>query len=76
MKKKIFYLLCLVVIACSINSCDALSKNCKNCKIVYYYGTVRDHEDSAAQYCGADLVSIQAQLPNTTGNVTTKWECN
>jgi hypothetical protein len=76
MKKKVFYLLCLVGIACSINSCDALSNNCKNCKIVYYNGTVRDHEDSASQYCGADLVAIQA-TPNTTiGSLTAKWECN
>jgi hypothetical protein len=76
MKKKVFYLLCFVVLTCTINSCDALSKNCKTCKKVYYTGTTRDHEDSSTEYCGTELVTIQATQPVTIGSYTVKWECD
>jgi hypothetical protein len=76
MKKKFFYLLCFIGLAWAMNSCDALSKNCKTCKKVYYVGTTRDHEDSGTEYCGTELVTIQATGPVTVGNYTVKWECN
>jgi hypothetical protein len=76
MKKKVLYLVCFVILACSVNSCDMLSKNCKTCKKVYYTGTTVDHEDSATQYCGTELVTIQATPPVTIGGYTVKWECN
>jgi hypothetical protein len=76
MKKKILYLVCLVFLTWSVNSCDSLSKNCKNCKKVYYSGTTYDHADSPTQYCGAELVTIQATGSVTIGAYTVKWECS
>jgi len=76
MKKKILFLISFVIIACSVTSCDALSKTCKTCKKVYYVGTTVDHEDSATQYCGAELVTIEATGPVTVGSYTVKWSCN
>jgi hypothetical protein len=51
-------------------------KDCKNCRKVYYSGTTRDHEDPAVQYCGTDLVTVQAKLPYTQGSLTVKYECD
>jgi hypothetical protein len=77
MKKKVFYLVCFVGLAWAMNSCDAISKTCKNCKIVRYDASgAKISEDSPTQYCGAELVGIQAQTPQTVGGVTAKWECN
>ena len=76
MKKKLIYLACFVVLAWAANSCDVISKDCKTCKKVYYTGTTYDHEDSATQYCGAELITIQATGPVTIGSYTVKWECN
>ena len=76
MKKKIVYLLCFLALAWSVNSCNAISKTCKTCKKVYYVGSTVDHEDSSSEYCGTDLITIEATGPVTVGNYTVKWECN
>lgn len=76
MKKKLLYLVCFVILAWSVTACDILSKNCKNCKKVFYTGTTYDHADSETQYCGAELVTIQATGPVTVGSYTVKWECS
>jgi hypothetical protein len=73
MKKKIIYALFLILFVIAAPSC---SKTCKNCKKVYYTGTTYDHEDSATQYCGAELVTIEATGSRTIGSYTVKWECN
>jgi aryl-alcohol dehydrogenase-like predicted oxidoreductase len=76
MKKKLLFLACFVILACSFTSCDTLMKDCKNCRKVYYSGTTRDHEDPAVQYCGTDLVVIEAKSPVTQGSLTVKYECD
>jgi hypothetical protein len=55
-------------------SCE---KSCKNCKKVYYTnGTTYDHADAESQYCGAELITVEATGPVTIGTYTVKWECN
>jgi hypothetical protein len=76
MKKKLLYLVCFCILAWAATSCDIIAKTCKNCKKVYYTGTTVDHEDAATQYCGTELVTIQATPPVTIGGYTVKWECN
>jgi hypothetical protein len=73
MKKKIIYAVFLILIVIAVPSC---SKTCKSCKKVYYNGTTRDHEDPSYQYCGTELITIEATPPETIGGVTVKYECN
>ena len=74
MKKKIFFLACLVVLAAAATSCQKLG-DCKNCKKVYYLGTTWDHDDLESQYCGAKLIAIDGKTL-TIGAYTVKWECH
>jgi hypothetical protein len=76
MKKRIFYLACLILLASVATSCGKLAGDCKNCKKVYYIGTIWDHDDSETQYCGTDLIAIEATGPQTVGSYTVKWECH
>jgi hypothetical protein len=76
MKKKIFYLACLVLLAVGATSCQKLSE-CKNCKKVYYINvSTYDHEDPESQYCGTELIAIESTGPVTIGAYTVKWECH
>jgi hypothetical protein len=77
MKRKIFYLVCFVVVACSINSCNAISKNCKTCKKVYYDKSGnKTSEDSPAEYCGVELLGIDGKTVDLGALGTAKWVCN
>lgn len=76
MKKFIFFITYLVILAFSVTSCETLMKDCKNCRKVYYSGTTRDHEDPSVQYCGTDLIAIQAKSPVVQGSLTVKYECD
>ncbi len=50
---------------------------CKCCQEVVYINGVYDHNMSdAAEYCGADLVVIEATPPVTVGQYTYIWECS
>ena len=74
MKKKIIYAAILILFVLAAPAC---SKTCKTCKKVYYTNqTTYDHEDSAAQYCGTELIGIEAQGAVTIGSYTVKWQCN
>ena len=74
MKKKIIYAAILVLIAIAAPSC---SKTCKNCKLVTRdsNGSIVNSGDPT-QYCGADLVGIEATPATTVGGNTTKYECD
>jgi hypothetical protein len=78
MKKKLFYLVCFVTLACSVTSCDALLKNCQTCKLVTRTsGGTEVTAGSDSEYCGTDLVTVKATATITdplTGNKT-KYEC-
>jgi len=73
MKKKIIYAAFLILVVLAAPSCQ---KDCKSCKKVYYVGTTVDHEDAAAQYCGAELLLNENAGSVTVGSYTVKWQCN
>ena len=77
MKKTLIYLACVIVFTCIATSCQKILNDCKNCKKVYYTnGTTFDHEDPESQYCGTDLIAIEATGPVTYGSYTVRWECH
>lgn len=76
MKKKIIYVAGFVLIAWSVTACESLFSSCKNCKQVTYSSGNIVSEGSETEYCGADLIKIQAIADVTVGNTTVKWECN
>ena len=73
MKKKLFFAAFLVLVAITFISCD---KTCKTCKQVTYVNGTYESETSGTQYCGTELITIEATPDVTIGQTTTKWECN
>jgi len=78
MKKKLFFAVVLVLIACTFTSC---SKTCKTCQQVTTYGDGSPQTETTAQeYCGAEPLTIEATPPVTVGSgtnsTTTTWSCN
>jgi hypothetical protein len=75
MRRKILYAVGLVLMSVSLNSCEGLFENCKMCRrVTYIAGNVTD-EGTETEYCGTDLVTIQATPPLTVGTQTIQWEC-
>jgi hypothetical protein len=76
MKRKILYAAAFLFIAWAATSCEALNKNCKFCKMVMTDKTTGDvTEGNETEYCGAELVAIEAKGSWTTGNQTVVWQC-
>lgn len=74
MKRKICLAASFILLAITVNSCEAL--DCKICKQVFYYDGDFDHVEKEAEYCGAELIGIQATgTINIGGGMTAKWEC-
>jgi hypothetical protein len=76
MKRKILIAISFILITLTFNSCEPLG-TCKVCRQVTseINGTIIS-EDPEAEYCGADLVAIEAKadviLPN---NTRLSWKC-
>jgi len=73
MKRALFFTGLFVICSCTFTSCE---DTCKVCKQVTYIDNVYDHEGSKGEYCGADLISIEAMDDVIIGNTRTTWECN
>ena len=74
MKKKLLFAAALVFITFTFTSC---TKTCKTCKQVSYINGTYDHDvKSDQEYCGAELLTIEATPDAPIGNETIKWECN
>lgn len=74
MKKKLFIIGAFILVSCAFTSC---SKTCKTCREAVYVDGSYDHNAKDPQeYCGAELLTIEAIQDVTIGNTTTKWECN
>ncbi len=75
MKKKLLYASAFVLLAWAVTSCEAL-QDCKFCKMVTTDNTTGDvTEGFETEYCGAELIAIQAKGKTTVGNLTTEWIC-
>jgi hypothetical protein len=73
MKRKLMYAAGFVFIALSFSSCQ---KTCKVCQQNTYINNTLDHSSSPTEYCGTDLIKIEATPDFVLGTSTTKWECN
>lgn len=74
MKRVLLFGASFVFMACTVTSCESLG-DCKTCKQVYYLNNAVDHEGSEAEYCGAELTSIEKLGTITVGEYKAKWEC-
>jgi hypothetical protein len=73
MKKRIYFAILCLAMAFAINAC---SDTCKSCQKVKYDsdGNEIDRE-TAQEYCGLELIGIEAEPDITVLGITTKWEC-
>ena len=73
MKKKIYFAILCVALAFGINAC---SDSCKTCtQTTYNSDGVITNQGDPTEYCGLELIGIEATPDvNIVGNVT-KWEC-
>jgi len=76
MKRKIVLGFLFLVITACFTGCEGLFGNCKICSLNTYENDNLILSQSEAEYCDAELISIQAIRPTTDGNTVTKWECN
>jgi len=74
MKRKLFYTISFFLITIGFNSCEDLG-GCKFCKQVTTENGSVVQESGETEYCGAQLIAIQAQAPVTVGSRTTSYEC-
>ncbi len=73
--RKLFFIACLILIACSFNSCELLGDGCQVCQTVSYENDNPIAFGTESEYCGERLVAIKAIPASTVNGVTTKWEC-
>ena len=73
MKKIVFLLL---LFAAGLTSCEDLFDNCRICRLNVYENGFLINSLQEAEYCGAELITIQNTPPRTDGAITTKWECD
>ena len=75
MKRTLLFGASFLFIAWAATSCSALT-NCKFCKLQTTDSSTGEITDgSETEYCDAKLISIEAQLPKTTGTLTTRYVC-
>ena len=76
MKKRILFALFFIFIAWAATSCEDLMQ-CKKCRLVSTNSVTGEviTDPNETEYCGAQLIAIEATRPVTVGNVTTKYVC-
>lgn len=73
MKRKFTIAVAFVLVTLSFSSCE---KTCKVCQQnTYDSGGTKTVTGSESEYCGAELIAIEATKDVTVGGQTTKWEC-
>jgi hypothetical protein len=74
MKYKLIFSLFLILMTFTFNSCESLT-GCKICRQVTYVDEKIEQEGNESEYCGAELVAIEAASDIVTGNTRVTWEC-
>jgi len=73
MRKSLILATCFIIITLSFSSCE---KNCKVCQQnTYDSGNHLLSAGTETDYCGADLLVIEATKDVTYAGVTTRWVC-
>lgn len=75
MKKKFFYILSLLVIATVFVRCEGFG-NCRVCRLNTYEDGNVILSSSEAEYCDAELISIQTRQDVVDGSTVLRWECD
>jgi hypothetical protein len=75
MKRKLFFAVCVLVIASAFTSCDMLGDGCQVCQTVSEENGNVIAWGVEAEYCGEELLAIKATAPTTVNGVTTRWVC-
>lgn len=73
MKRKLLLGAAFLFVAWAATSCEDLL--CKFCKTVTYESGTIINESAETEYCGADLVRMEATPDITVGSLTTKVVC-
>ena len=74
--KKIVYLILFLLFSAGLTSCEGLLDDCRICRLNVYENGNLINSLQEAEYCGAELISIQAKAPETVGSTTYEWECD
>ncbi len=74
MKRKLIYTLSLIMITVLFTACESLT-GCKICRQVTYVNEKVEQEGRETEYCGAELVAIEATADIVNGNTRISWEC-
>lgn len=72
MKRKLIFAAGFILLTLSFSSCE---KSCRVCQQNTYKDGSRISSGSETEYCGAELIAIEATGDVTVGSTTTKWEC-
>jgi hypothetical protein len=73
MKRKLMYAAGFICLVLSFSSCE---KTCKVCQENTYDANNKlITQGNDTEYCGVDLIAIEAKTSVTVGSVTTKWVC-
>jgi hypothetical protein len=77
MKKKLFFLVAILLIVVSFSACEELIP-CENCRYNVYVDGVKDNllTYGEAEYCGSVLVVKKAAPDIIIHNKVTKFECD
>jgi hypothetical protein len=73
MKRKLIITAAFILVTLSFSSCEDSCKVCQ--QNTYNSGGTRVSSGSETEYCGAELIAIEATKDVTVGGNTTKWEC-
>jgi hypothetical protein len=73
MKRKLMYAIGFICIVLSFSSCE---KTCKICQQnIYDLSNKLITEGSDTEYCGVELIGIEAKGDITIGSTVTRWVC-
>ena len=74
MKRKLIYCMFFLLMTLSFTACENLT-GCKVCRQVTYVNEQIEQEGTETEYCGAELIAIEAASDIVTGNTRVAWEC-
>ncbi len=76
MKRKLFFIISLVLISISFTSCGLIGGDCEVCRYASYdSSTGSTTYTDEIEYCGAELLAMKSTGSSTNGSVTTSVEC-
>jgi hypothetical protein len=76
MKRKVFYIISLILIACTFTACDIIGSDCQVCRYASYdSGSGQTTYTDEVEYCGTELAAMKATKPVTQNGVTTSVQC-